>query len=122
MSAFRSFLLIISSSILLVACSEGPSKSDIKNVIQEEIITELNNQLNMIKFFAGDSAAKRMGIPDPESIKVDNVEIIDKKKTDSGNYLVNVKYKLKAGDEVTTETTLLTMTKINDKWKILDVK
>jgi hypothetical protein len=108
--------------VFLVSCSDAPSESEITTVLQNTVREGINQQISAMAFFGGEKVAKKFGIPDPETISINSLDIESQIKKENGDYLTKVRYDLKSGDNIEKNTARITTTLIDGKLKIIDVE
>lgn len=116
------FLTAVMITLLITGCSGGPSESVLADLLQSSVRDDLKSRMSAMTFFGGDAAkkvAKDMGIPDPETIIVSDLNIQDQNKKDNGDYVSKITYVVSDGKDEKKFSSRITTTEVDGKLKII---
>ncbi|MDD2934057.1 MAG: hypothetical protein PHO76_09255 [Methylotenera sp.] len=127
----RLFFVVLGLTLALTGCGGGPGDSDVKTAIEKKIfigaqqryeIEEMTNRsLNKLREMRG-QAIVTTEAPKQEDIKIDYINIEDKKELENGDYTLKVTIAVKDVKKDKTSEKIsarLTMSHVDKEWRIV---
>ena len=107
--------------IALVGCGGGgPSPDAIQESMQAQVRDAMRQAENIALSMGGSREMLRsMGQPTPEEVSIDNVEILEKKALDNGDYRVNFSFDVVTKCERETRTSETLVKDTDDGWQVV---
>lgn len=106
--------------ILLAGCSGAPDDADIQSALQTHMRKQIRDAEDQARSIAGEGAVSMMhkiGSPKPEDITVDDVEILESRELDNGDYEIRARLVVATGDDSNTSTQKFFMRDTDDGWR-----
>lgn len=107
--------------IALVGCSSGgPDASAIQASLQKQSRDALRQAEQRVKDMGGDvNMMRSMGQPAPDELSIENVEILESKELDNGDYRVNFSFDTVVKDQRKTATLSTVVKDADDGWRVI---
>ncbi|HEY1058218.1 MAG TPA: hypothetical protein VGE55_05760 [Limnobacter sp.] len=106
----------------LFGCSGAPGDSDVQTALQTTLRTQVQEQMNVMSALGGKSASEAaqsmLGMPKPEDIHIEDMDVSDAQKQENGDYVVKANFTTKVGEKKEKSAAKLTLSKVNGQWKI----
>jgi hypothetical protein len=112
--------LLLLFTFILTGCG-GPSTAEITKAIQDYDRAQLTKQLAQLTLAGNEAAtvAIKISLPKPNDLKVEHLKHKTLKELDNGDYVTNVSYILRVGDQTEKVTTELTLTPAQSGWQVI---
>ncbi|MES1928039.1 hypothetical protein SADO_02250 [Salinisphaera dokdonensis CL-ES53] len=110
------------STLILAGCSDTPNTDDLQPLLQQQLRESVANYESTMRALGGEQGVEFMralGAPEAEQITVENVEIFDTRELDNGDYELQIRYDVVAGDSREIETSTVRMDKADSGWRLL---
>ena len=115
-------LLAVVLALGLAGCSSGPGDADVQNALQTSLRTQVQEQLNVMNALGGKSASEAaqamLGMPKPEDILVEDMDVEDDQEQENGDHVVKATFVTKVGEKSEKSSARITLTKVSGEWKI----
>ncbi|MFN4329113.1 MAG: hypothetical protein ACK4FF_09565 [Limnobacter sp.] len=122
----KKLAIIVALAFGLAGCSSGPGDADVQTALQTKLRDQVQEQMNVMNALGGKSATEAaqalLGMPKPEDIEIQNMDVDEATKQDNGDYVVKATFKTKVGDKVEPSAARLTLTKLNNEWKVVAIE
>lgn len=116
-------LLVLALVLLLAACARGPDTQALQSAIQTQVRSELSHVENLANALGGPTAVRvlrALGSPDPRSVHVAHVTVLERTRLDDGDYVMRVRYDLVTPDTRDTVTRRWVLVHLDDgQWRAL---
>ena len=112
---------VLLMAALLTACG-GPSDGDLQDAVEALVKADLQKVANTAKVFGaltGDRSFREAQV-NLDAVRIRNLTTEDRRKTETGDYVVKVSFDGMNGALVQRSSARLTVTQADGKWKILN--
>ncbi|HYG86148.1 MAG TPA: hypothetical protein VD978_07800 [Azospirillum sp.] len=113
---------VLLMTALLTACGGGPGDGDLQDAVEAAVKADLQRVANTGKVFGALAGDRSIGESqfNPDAIRIRNLTAEDKRKIESGDYVVKVAFDAWNGALVQRSSARLTVTKVDGKWKVIN--
>ena len=119
-------MIAVMSLVFVAACSGGggPGKGKIKTALEKDYRDSLQERVESMASLVGEKRAKETmasaeGTADPSQVRIDPFQAEDIRELDNGDFTAKVVYTVHSGDRTYDLTQRITLTKIQDQWKVI---
>lgn len=107
--------------IALVGCSSGgPDASAIQASLQKQARDDLRHAEQRVKNLGGDvNLMRALGQLAPDELSIENVEVLESKELDNGDYRVNFSFDTVVKDQRKTATLSAVVKDTEDGWRVI---
>lgn len=117
------FTSLLALAMLLAACARGPDTQALQSAIQTRVRSELSHVENLADALGGQTAVRvlrALGSPDPQTVRVAHVTVLERTRLDDGDYIMRVRYELVTPDTRDTVTRRWMLVHLdNGRWRAL---
>ena len=119
----RLFALLTAILLMLTACSDSPSDSDVKEAIEARMHAEVQKQIDLLEQMdVGPEVLESMGgMPSIEDIYIDDLEVEDLSKDAAGDYVGEVSFVTHIGDQAQDFSGAIKMQRVEGEWQVSDI-
>ena len=110
------------STLILAGCSDTPDTDDLQPLLEQQLRESVASYESTMRALGGEQGVEFMralGAPEAEQITVENVEIFESRELDNGDYELQIRYDIVAGDSREIETSTVRMDKADSGWRLL---
>ena len=110
------------STLILAGCSDTPDTDDLQPLLEQQLRESVASYESTMRALGGEQGVEFMralGAPEAEQITVENVEIFESRELDNGDYELQIRYDIVAGDGREIETSTVRMDKADSGWRLL---
>jgi len=119
-------MIAVMSLVFVAACSGGggPSKGKIKTALEKDYRDSLQERVESMASLVGEKRARETmasaeGTADPSQVSIDPFQAEDIRELDNGDFTAKVVYTVHSGDRTYDLTQRITLTKLQDQWKVI---
>ena len=119
----RFFVLLAAMLLVLSACSDSPSDSDIKQAIETRMHAEVQKQIDLLEQMDVEPEVLEAmgGMPSTEDIYIDALEVEDLSKDAAGDYVGEVSFVTHIGDQAQDFSGAIKMQRVEGEWQVSDI-
>ena len=109
-------------TLILAGCSGAPEADDLQPLLEQQLRDSVASYESTMRALGGEQGVEFMrllGAPESGKISVENVEIFETRELDNGDYELQVRYDIVAGDNREIETSTVRIDKTDSGWRLL---
>ena len=109
-------------TLILAGCSGAPEADDLQPLLEQQLRDSVASYESTMRALGGEQGVEFMrllGAPESGKISVENVEIFETRELDNGDYELQVRYDIVAGDNREIETSTVRIDKADSGWRLL---
>lgn len=116
------FPIVLIITLLLSSCSGAPDADDLQPLLEQNLRESLQSAQSAVRALGGEQGVdfmRALGAPEPGDIKIDNVNTLESRELDNGDYEVDIRYDIVAGDNREIKTTTVRLDRTDSGWRLL---
>jgi len=119
----RLFALIAVLLLMLTACSDSPSDTDIKRAIEARMHEEVQKQIDLLEQMdVGPEVLEAMGgMPSTDDVYIEALEVESLSKNATGDYVGEVSFVTHIGDQTQNFSGAIKMQRTDGSWQVSDL-
>lgn len=119
----RLFVVIAAALLMLTACSDSPSDSDIKQAIEARMHVEMQKQIDLMEQMdVGPEVLEAMGgMPSVDDVYIEALEVESLSKDAAGDYVGEVSFVTHIGDQTQDFSGAIKMQRVEGEWQVSDI-
>ena len=119
----RFFALVTLVLLILTACSDTPSDTDIKRAIEARMHEEVQKQIELLEQMdVGPEVLEAMGgMPSTDDVYIEALEVENLSKNAAGDYVGQVSFVTHIGDQTQDFSGTIKMQRIEGRWMVSDL-
>lgn len=118
--SYRRFGLVLIGILLVAACARSPDPDTVRQAVQDQVRRNLSGLDQLASRLGGDSAVsmlRSLGSPDPQTLHVEHLQILDSQRLDDGDYDLRVRYDIVTPNASQSTTRTIQLEKTDQGWR-----